>query len=237
MLKFERARSLTEAVTERLREEIIEGQLSLGEALSESKIAARYEVSRTPVREAFASLGLEGLIHTEPQQGTFVFTIDRDEYAKMSETRSILEMAALKLAAERAHDKLIKQWTRFVSNMTVAHRNKDSKRYSQQDGEFHFALFSLAGNPYLTAASQSFAAKMIAVRNRLGSQPEHMTYSLQQHAELLRLVKETDIKAAADLLESHIRFKGESFWAAADLIQRSGASHRTHRLLVARATS
>lgn len=77
MLKFERAKSLTEAVTERLRDEIVNGGLGFGESLSETRIAARYDVSRTPVREAFACLSLEGLVITEPQQGTFVFTIDR----------------------------------------------------------------------------------------------------------------------------------------------------------------
>ena len=85
----------------RLRREIVEGEFELGQALSESKIAARYGVSRTPVREAFACLGLEGLVRTEPQQGTFVFTIDRDQFAQISEARSILETAALRLAVER----------------------------------------------------------------------------------------------------------------------------------------
>jgi DNA-binding GntR family transcriptional regulator len=54
MAASERPRSLAEVVTARLRREIIEGEFDFGQALSESKIAARYGVSRTPVREAFA---------------------------------------------------------------------------------------------------------------------------------------------------------------------------------------
>lgn len=224
MLKFERSKSLAEVVTARLREEIVEGEFQLGTALSESMIATRYDVSRTPVREAFACLGLEGLVHTEPQQGTFIFTMDRNEFAQMSETRSILEIAALRLAVERNHDRLLKQWKRLVAAMETAMTNDDAKRYSKYDGEFHQVLFSLAANPFLAAASQSFAAKMATVINRLGAQPEHMKHSYEQHAQLLRLLEEDDINSAAELLETHIRFKGESFWAAADMIQSAVAS-------------
>lgn len=57
---------------------------------------------------------------------------------------------------------------------------------------------------------------MTAVRNRQGSQPDHMAHSYRQHQELLGLVEGGDTDAALDLLERHIRFKGESFWAVPD---------------------
>jgi DNA-binding GntR family transcriptional regulator len=77
MLNIERPKSLSEEVAAQLRREIVDGTFEMGEALSESMIAARYGVSRTPVREAFAFLGQEGLVRTEPQQGTYVFKISR----------------------------------------------------------------------------------------------------------------------------------------------------------------
>jgi DNA-binding GntR family transcriptional regulator len=217
----ERPKSLAEVVTARLRREIVEGEFDLGQALSESKIAARYGVSRTPVREAFACLGLEGLVRTEPQQGTFVFTIDRAQFAQISEARSILETAALRLAVERGCPDLIRQWQRFVEGMTVALRDRDARSYSRFDGDFHQSLFRLASNPFLTAAGQAFAAKVAAVRNRLGAHPEHMAKSYDQHVELLALVERSEFDAAVDLLEQHIRHKGESFWNVPDAMPKS----------------
>ena len=216
MLKFERATSLTEAVTERLRAEIVHGELGFGEFLSESRIAARYEVSRTPVREAFACLNIEGLVTTEPQQGTFVFTIDRNEYAVLGEARAILETAALRLAVVRDRDRLVKHWTRLVDGMAGAVAKLDSKRFSQLDGEFHRSIFKSAANPYLIAANQPFGAKMEAVRNRLGAQPEHMAHSMDQHFRLLGLVSDGAVDEAADLLTVHICIKGEAFWAESE---------------------
>lgn len=212
LLRLARPKSLAEAVTSRLREDIVEGQFNFGQALSESKIAARYEVSRTPVREAFACLGLEGLVRTEPQQGTFVFTMTREQFALMSETRSILETAALRLAVQRSHAVLVRHWSRLGAAMTAAREEGDAKRYTRADGDFHSALFKLAANPFLAAAGQSFSAKMAAVRNRLGSKPEHIERSYAEHIELLRLIERADTEAAAELLERHIRCKGEDFW-------------------------
>jgi DNA-binding GntR family transcriptional regulator len=217
----ERPRSLADVVTARLRREIVEGEFELGQALSESKIATRYGVSRTPVREAFACLGLEGLVRTEPQQGTFVFTIDRAQFAQISEARSILETAALRLAIERGEAELVRQWRRLVEGMTVALRDPDARSYSRCDGNFHQALFTLAANPFLIAAGQAFAAKMAAVRNRLGAHPEHMAKSYEQHVELLALVERSDVEAAVALLEHHIRHKGESFWNVPDSTPKS----------------
>jgi DNA-binding GntR family transcriptional regulator len=217
----ERPKSLAEVVTARLRREIVEGEFHLGQALSESKIAARYGVSRTPVREAFACLGLEGLVRTEPQQGTFVFTIDRAQFAQISEARSILETAALRLAIERGHAELVRQWQRFVEGMTIALRERDARSYSRFDGDFHQTLFRLAANPFLTAAGQAFSAKMTAVRNRLGAHPEHMAKSYDQHVELLALIERSDVEAVVDLLERHIRHKGESFWTVPDTLLKS----------------
>jgi DNA-binding GntR family transcriptional regulator len=217
----ERPKSLAEVVTARLRREIVEGEFELGQALSESKIAARYGVSRTPVREAFACLGLEGLVRTEPQQGTFVFTIDRAQFAQISEARSILETAALRLAVERGCLDLIREWQRSVDGMTAALRDRDARSYSRFDGDFHQSLFRLAANPFLTAAGQAFAAKVATVRNRLGAHPEHMAKSYDQHVELLALVERSEFDAAVDLLERHIRHKGESFWTVPEAMPKS----------------
>ena len=212
MLTYERPKSLAEVVTARLRQEIVEGEFEFGQALSESKIAARYGVSRTPVREAFACLGLEGLVRTEPQHGTFVFVMDRDQFAKISETRAILETAALRIAMERARPDLVRQWKRLVKAMTAAVEDVDRKRYSNCDGEFHAILFTLAENEFLVSAGQSFSAKMAAVRNRLGAEPEHMKKSFREHLDLLELATSGDVAGAVALLEKHIRDKGEDFW-------------------------
>ena len=213
MLNIERPKSLSEEVAAQLRREIVDGTFEMGEALSESMIATRYGVSRTPVREAFALLGQEGLVRTEPQQGTYVFRITREEFKQLSETRSILETGALELALQRNRRSLIKKWKRIVKAMTTAAESGNSNESCRLDGEFHETLFVLACNPHLLDATQSFATMVATVRNRLGANLEHMKYSYKEHIELLELLDRGFDASLKELLDRHIRHKGESFWA------------------------
>ncbi|SDG17359.1 MULTISPECIES: GntR family transcriptional regulator [Thalassobaculum] len=205
--------SLATLVTNRLRQEIVEGAFELGQALSEAKIAKRYEVSRTPVREAFARLELEELVHTEPQSGTYVFTIDRHQFEQISEARSILEGAALRLSFDRNHGHLVEHWRALVITMESAAEMGDTRAYSAADGQFHDVLFELTDNPYLETARRPFAARLAAIRNRLGLSPEHVAKSRTEHRDLLAHVEAGNLDAAITLLRYHIVEKGATFWS------------------------
>ena len=75
--------------------------------------------------------------------------------------------------------------------------------------------------PVLVTVEPPRTAKLAAVRNRQGSQPEHMAKSFQEHAELLDLVTMSKVDAAVGLLQRHIRDKGESFWASPTTLRKS----------------
>lgn len=207
-----RPRTLTEQVMTRLRLEIVEGDLAFGQALSETRIANRYGVSRTPVREAFALLDLEGLVRSVPQSGTFVMNMDRDRFDRIAETRLVLEQAALRFAAARDRDGLIIDLRRIVGSMSEAIVGDQVKRYMHNDTEYHQALFDRAGNPELDEAYQAIAWKAAAVRNRLGGSPEHMGKSYEEHRALLDAIEGGDGDRAQDILDSHICDKGRTFW-------------------------
>ena len=89
MKSFDRPKSLTELVTETLREWIISGELDLGSQLSEARVAKELDVSRTPVREAINRLEMEGMLVVEPQRGTYVFNLEADELAKLCALRQM----------------------------------------------------------------------------------------------------------------------------------------------------
>ena len=216
-------------VANRLRQEIVEGGFAFGEALSEAKIAKRYEVSRTPVREAFARLELEELVQTEPQYGTYVFTMDLVQFALISEVRSTLECAALRMSNDRSRAALVERWRELVAELESAADTHDTRTYSDADGRFHDVLFELAGNPYLEAARRPFSARLAAIRNRMGLSPEHIGKSRAEHRDLLRHLEAGDLDAALALLQHHIVEKGAAFWS----VPETQPARRWHRLLAA----
>jgi DNA-binding GntR family transcriptional regulator len=86
-MAIERPQSLTNIVISRVRNMIIDGELELGSVLSERKLAEELNVSKTPVREAFAQLRNEGLVTIVPQSGVRVFTLSAKGVREMCGSR------------------------------------------------------------------------------------------------------------------------------------------------------
>ncbi len=215
MSLFNRPKSLTELVTENLRERIIKGEFELGEQLSEARIAKNLEVSRTPVREAINRLEMEGLLVVEPQRGSFVFNLEPEELAKLCDARVCLETTALTSAMQTNPEALHAALDQCVDRMTAAREDADDAEYLYQDTLFHQCLFDCADNRFLNDAYQTIALKMAALRSRLGHHPDHMAKSHREHIELLQFVRDGDVPQALDVLKLHIDRKEGSYWSDA----------------------
>ena len=212
MSRIERPRSLTSLVTDRLRQDIVTGVLPFGQALSEAAIAEKLNVSRTPVREAFARLEIEGLVRGEPQRGTFVFSVTQDELRAICDARVVLETGAMNLLDGERRKAVAGRLARIVEEMTLARKGGDDRVYLNLDTDFHQTLVDGAGNPYLDAAYQTIAPRMAALRNRLGDHPDHMAKSLREHRSIVGLIEAGDMEAARDVLIAHIGRKEGSYW-------------------------
>jgi len=215
MKPLERPKSLTELVTESLREWIVSGKLDLGEHLSEVRVAADLGVSRTPVREAMNRLEMEGLLNVEPQRGTFVFCLAPEEIAKLCDARVCLETTALRAAISSNPEQLQKKLHDCVSKMTLAREKGDVSGYLALDTQFHQHFFDCSGNRFLDDAYQAIAQKMASLRNRLGRHPDHMDKSYREHIELSKAVGKSDTEGALAILRLHIDRKEGSYWNVA----------------------
>jgi len=211
--KISRPKSLTELATERVRNEIISGRFEAGEALSVNLLAEMLGISRTPIREALMHLTREGLVEVIPQKGTLVFDVDRKELADVCDLRAVLEQAALRYAMARDREGLAASLGEIVEKMTAARTAEDVQAYLALDTEFHAALFEHCRNSYLSAAYDLVAGKMAALRNRLGTDAEHMTKSFEGHQRIASAVEQGDLESAATVLQGHIDRKEGSYWS------------------------
>lgn len=215
MDRIKRPKSLTELATNMLRSEIVEGILKMGATLSEVGTARRLGVSRTPVREAFARLDLEGLVRTEPQRGTFVFTLTGKELEDICDVRVCLETAALRASMLHDATALSIALEKTVVEMTKAHDAGDDRTYLACDTQFHQRLLDHADNCFLDDAYQTIAHKMAALRNRLCMHPDHMAKSFDEHRRIATAVARGDVEEAEAILIAHIGRKEGSYWSLA----------------------
>lgn len=140
----------SDTVYQKLREKILHLELPPLSSVSEIETAATYDVSRTPVRDAFKLLEAEGLLEVRPHVGTFVTQIDLEMVSDILYMREQLESAVLKELAENydeecrqiVRNKLAKQRALIDSDIEIAEL---SRAFILEDNEFHYTLYELAG--------------------------------------------------------------------------------------------
>jgi DNA-binding GntR family transcriptional regulator len=198
-LDLERPRLLTEVVGERIREAIIQGDLKLGEQVSEAQLAARMNVSKTPVREALVRLQGQGLVQIHPQRGTFVFRLTQEEVTHLCRFRVLVETEALRDAM--AHDKkrLLKGWKQCVKEMSAAEAAQDLVALARIDMAFHLQLFDTCSNQYVCSAYELLRSQLTALRYRAP-----IANAVESHLVLIDAVSKGDEATACALLTEHI---------------------------------
>jgi len=208
---FTRPQSLADQAAHRIRLRIVRGEFELGEALSETSLAAELGVSKTPVREALLRLRTEGLVDIQPQRGTFVFQVGAEEAHVLSEFRDVLEAAALRTAMRRKAPCLAAALTTIAADMNAAIAGGDAGRYRECDDAFHRCIIDHGQNPYLAAAYDKIAFRVQALRNRLSRDATLNARSFEEHQQLIRLIGQGHTAKALVALRKHIARTPEDY--------------------------
>ena len=144
------ARTITQSVTDRLREEVRDGSLPPGARLRQAHLADQYGVSTTPVREAFASLEREGLVQSSAHRGVCVFEPTTADLREIYEIRIPLETLATEHAVPNLTEADLAGLAKLLERMVAADRKHDFARSGELNTEFHVRLYTASGRHRLT---------------------------------------------------------------------------------------
>lgn len=185
-----------------LRRDILSCRLAPGAELREAELAERFEVSKSPVRDALSRLVQEGLVMVMPRQGYRVAPISVKDVRDMFEYRAVLEGASARIAAENAADEALRALDAF--------RTFDRETYPEgfigYNRAFHHAISSLCGNARLMQASASQIDQMdrvvtMSVDAMRGHDPERV---VRQHVEIIDALQRRDGRRASALMARHV---------------------------------
>lgn len=200
----------SEAVYQKLKEQILHLELPPGSAISEIETASRYEMSRTPVRDAFKMLESEGLLEIKPHIGTFVSLIDLNMISDILYMREVLEQAVLKDLAmiydksQEFRIRLILQQQRELlsANLPV---EELSRAFIISDNEFHNTLFDIAGKKNVMYFFRSINSQYERFRTflNLGGK-EDLTRLCKDHETLWRYIAAKDLEHLKQCISHHI---------------------------------
>lgn len=200
------ARAAGERAYHWVKERILDGRLEGGGLLSEGDVAGETGMSRTPVREAFLRLEVEGLLRLYPKRGALVVPVSAIEVADVTEARILLECyAADKAISTGDHTSVAETMARILRAQRDVSMPGGEAEFSALDREFHEALVSAAGNGLVSHFYAGLRDRQIRMFNSaLQRVPARHAEILAEHARLCALLRAGNKERLRETLAAHI---------------------------------
>lgn len=196
--------SLRGRVFNKLREDILNGRYEEHEELREVAIGEELGVSRTPVREAFRQLELEGLIQIIPNKGAYVTGITEKDVKDIYMIRSMLEGLCARLATEHITKE---QMDEMEENVYLAkfHAEKGHlEQLAELDNRFHEIMYEACDSKILEHQLRDFHQYVLRVRRKTLSNANRGPKSNEEHTAIMEAIKAGDGELAEKLANRHI---------------------------------
>jgi len=200
-------RSLREQVYEYLREEMARGGLQPGEFLDLNELAARLNVSRTPLREALLHLEAQGFVTILPRRGFRLNALTLDDIRHFYEIIGAMEAAALRQAGPTLGPADFARMRQLDAAMSDAVAARDFDRYYEANLAFHDVYLQRCDNARLIAQLDLLKRRLYDWPRRAGMVQAWEEHSVVEHEEFLSLLECGNVaQAAAHLQDVHWSF-------------------------------
>lgn len=196
--KANQTKTLAETVARAIEDDILSGRLRPRDRIIEAELAARFAVSRAPVREALRMIEREGLV-ARGSRGLQVAEISLDEVREIFEVLADLEELYTRRAISRLTPSDLDRMETAVAEMEAAAANTDLRRYFELNDRFHAVLRDACPNRTLIQLLRNLGKKTQQFRRLAMSMPGRLPRSLAEHQEILAAAAARDADSAGRL--------------------------------------
>ncbi len=198
-------RAIGPRLFEILRSDIIAARLMPGQGLSEKEVAARFGVSRQPVREAFIKLAEVGLLQIVPSRGSFVSRISIRNVLSARFVREAVECALVRVAARIASREQCQALQSSIEAQRAAIDRGDELLFNHLDERFHREIAAIAECEYASQVIEHARAGADRVRSLAMPEPVPRELLVGQHAAISERIAAGDPDGAAAAMSTHLR--------------------------------
>jgi DNA-binding GntR family transcriptional regulator len=174
------------------------------------EIAARFDVSTMPVREAIRDLEAEGLVAVFPHRGAVVIRLSADELQDIYDIRVTLEEMATRLAVPCLTDAALAELTSLVEQME--NHLGDAATLVQLNHEFHLTLYAASGRKHLCELTRTLRQRTQHYLHvfTVESVSSHWPATQREHRAILKACQCGDAEQAAALMRDHVAQVGRA---------------------------
>ncbi len=196
-----------------LRADILSLELAPGELLDEVKIGRRFDLSRSPVREALIRLAADGLVKTLPNKSAMVAPLNIEEFPQYLDALDLTQRATTRLAALLRSSEDLHQIEERQAAFEQALARSDALAMIETNREFHIAISEAGKNRYLTKAySQLLDEGRRILRLYFRSYNDTLPDEFEdEHRQLIAAIAAKDVDLAERLAHEHAMQVGNRF--------------------------
>ncbi len=209
-------RTRTESLRLQIADEIVSGALEPGAPLDEQELAARFGVSRTPVREAIRQLSASGLVSVRPHRGAVVALPTPRQLDDMFEAMAELEALCAGLAARNMTVPERRALEGLHQDLRVLVQKGDPARYHETNEAFHAAIYAGSHNGYLAEITLMTRTRVAPFRRAQFRASGRLGGSYQEHDLIVQAILRGDQSGAVEAMRAHIGIVRDAFRSYAE---------------------
>lgn len=222
----QKSKTKKEQVIDLLRDTILSGELAPGDRLLQEQLAARFEVSSTPIREAIQQLIAEGVLSHSPYRGVQVAEVTMDDMHEVYLIRSVTEELATRVAVPNLRIVDVQRLHQYQEGIRTSVAQGDIQTLRKLNYEFHWLIYNTANMPYLAQIIRSLWLK--SPWDTLHVLPTRPQEAIEEHERILAAIDAGDTQLAGTRMREHIesgektlsRFLAEKSKASPDHLTR-----------------
>lgn len=190
-------------VYQSLRESLRFGEFKAGQKIREVDICHRFNVSRTPVREALKLLHADGFLTASPGGRLTVAGMNLDQAEEIYEMRETVEGLAARLAARKANTTDIVALSNIIDEQIKC--IGDSKKILRVNDKFHVKIYEISRNRYIMKTADLLLNSIGMIRIATSDRFSYSEESYKQHCQIFSAIERGDTQGAEDAARHHIR--------------------------------
>ena len=196
--------NLAEMAYSTLKQQMHDFVLAPGDRFSETELAARLGMSRTPLREALFRLRNEGMVEVESKSGWFVRPIDFERIDQLYDLRVVIEAACVSRLCSLPQTPPALDALKSVWLVPDAERLTDMRTVGALDEAFHATLVRAVGNAEMARVHADLTERIRIVRRLDFTRDDRIEATYTEHAKILRSIIQRKPEQALVMLKGHI---------------------------------
>lgn len=201
---IEKNKSMREKVYDTLKQMIIDGVIKPGERIIETEYSNKFQISRTPIREAIRMLELEGLVESQTTGGVIVKTLTREEISEIYKIRIALESLIIEEIIKKINNQDIKKLEKVLKNTKKAFEVKDIEKVFSLFTEFNQILYDIASLPKVTGMINNINLYLKRFRKLSIDNPSRKEEAFEDQVQILEAIKNKELSTAISINRMHL---------------------------------